>query len=277
MEHTLFTVPPMGEMSFSVTKTELDALSPLNQNDAHIHSTCEVYVNLTGDVAFAVEDRLYPITRGSVILTRPYEYHHCIYRSNLPHSHYWITFSAEQGQDFLKPFFHREKGMDNRIQLNEEELGQLCRVLDGFLQGELDLLERRIQILRFFQILGKGAQIPAAEAYEKWPPAVAAALRYMDDNLEQDMDAVTLAKAGHVSVNTLERHFRESLGVSPIVMLRKKRLIASMMLLRNGESVTDAARKCGFPDYSNYIQLFRKHFGMTPGKYKKRFHPQSKP
>jgi len=49
------------------------------------------------------------------------------------------------------------------------------------------------------------------------------------------------------------------------------------MLLRNGESVTDAARECGFPDYSNYIQLFRKHFGMTPGKYKKRFHPQSKP
>lgn len=269
MEHTLFTVPAMGEMAFSVTKAELDALSPLNHNDAHIHSSCEVYVNLSGDVAFAVEDRLYPVSRGSVILTRPYEYHHCIYRSNIPHNHYWITFSAEQGQDFLKPFFAREKGMDNRIQLEEEALLQLCRVLDSFLQGETDALERRIQILRFFQILGKGSQVAQAELLEKWPQDVALALQYMDANLSQDLDAATLARVCHVSVNTLERHFRESMGITPIAMLRKKRMIASMMLLRNGESVTEAARKCGFPDYSNYIQLFRKQFGMTPGKYKK--------
>lgn len=269
MEHTVFTVPAMGEMAFSVTKAELDAHSPLNQNDAHIHRTCEVYVNLTGDVAFGVEDRLYPVSRGSAILTRPYEYHHCIYRSNAPHNHYWITFSAEQGQDFLKPFFEREKGMDNRIQLEEEALQQLCRVLDGFLQGESDALERRIQILRFFQILGSGSRVVQAEPLEKWPQDVALALQYMDANLAQDLDADTLARACHVSVNTLERHFRESMGISPIAMLRKKRMIASMMLLRNGESVTDAARKCGFPDYSNYIQLVRKQFGMTPGKYKK--------
>ena len=159
--------------------------------------------------------------------------------------------------------------MDNRIQLEEEMLGQLCRVLDGFLRGEPDLLERRIRILRLFQILGKGSRVTQAESLEKWPPDVALALEYMDNYLTQDVDVHTLARICHVSVNTLERHFRQSLGMSPCEMLRKKRLIASMMLLRNGESVTDAARKSGFSDYSNYIQLFRRQFGMTPGKYKR--------
>jgi AraC-like DNA-binding protein len=52
-------------------------------------------------------------------------------------------------------------------------------------------------------------------------------------------------------------------------MLRKKRLFASMLALRNGDTVTEAAMKSGFSDYSNYIQLFKKQFGITPLQYKK--------
>jgi AraC-like DNA-binding protein len=36
-----------------------------------------------------------------------------------------------------------------------------------------------------------------------------------------------------------------------------------------GDTVTEAALKSGFSDYSNYIQLFKKQFGMTPLQYKK--------
>ena len=49
-----------------------------------------------------------------------------------------------------------------------------------------------------------------------------------------------------------------------------KRLFASMMYLKSGSSVTEAALQNGFSDYSGYIQLFRKQFGMTPGQYKKK-------
>ena len=65
------------------------------------------------------------------------------------------------------------------------------------------------------------------------------------------------------------RDFKAALGASPTAVLRKKRLIASMACLRSGDSVTEAALKCGFSDYSNYIQLFRRQFGMTPLQYKK--------
>jgi len=41
--------------------------------------------------------------------------------------------------------------------------------------------------------------------------------------------------------------------------------------LRNGASVAEAALKSGFSDYSNYIQLFKKQFGITPLCYRKKF------
>lgn len=271
MKQESFTLPEMPAMEFAVTRTVLDAASPLNHNEAHIHDSWEVYVNLSGNVAFAVEDRLYAVSRGSVIVTMPYEYHHCIYRSDAPHAHYWITFSAGRNPEFLRPLFAREKGVDNRIDLDEEKLKELCGVLDGLTDNRTDELNRRILVLRFFRILMSGTHSGKAEELDKLPGDVSAALAYMDQHLREEFDIQTLAEACSVSVNTLERHFRESLGTSPFLMLKNKRLFTSMMYLRSGSSVTEAAMKSGFSDYSNYIQIFRKRFGITPGQYKKTY------
>ena len=36
----------------------------------------------------------------------------------------------------------------------------------------------------------------------------------------------------------------------------------------------EASDMSGFPDYSSYIELFRKYYGCTPLKYKKLFYPK---
>ena len=269
MKQTVLELPALPEMEFAVTHTTLDRASPLNQNEAHIHKACEVYINLSGDVSFSVENRLYPVSRGSVIITMPYEYHRCVYHSDAPHEHYWITFTTEQEQAFLNLFFRRRKGMGNRIVLEETALRELCDVLESLLEKPADELERRILLLRFFQILTRGERADLASDTAQLPEDVAAALAYMDGHLTEELDIETLAAVCSVSVNTLERHFHRHLGVSPFAMLRRRRLFASMLYLRSGASVTEAALKSGFPDYSNYIQIFRRQFGMTPGQYKK--------
>ena len=269
MRQNSFTLPPMPEMTFSVTRVALDAASELNQNDDHIHKECEVYINLSGDVAFSVEDRLYAVSRGTVILTMPYEYHHCIYRSEKTHEHYWITFTAQREQEFLRLFFDREKGLGNRIDLNEQQLAEVCTILERLIDGVSNPLDRRILLLRFYRILQDGT----GESYEcnvsRLPEAVEKALQFMDEHLREELDIGMVAKSCNVSVNTLERKFKVSLGITPFEMLRRKRLFTSMMYLKSGSSVTEAAFRSGFADYSGYIQLFRKQFGMTPGQYKK--------
>ena len=274
-QNTIF-LPAMSDMEFSVTKTTLDTDSPLNQNDAHIHQVCEVYINLSGDVAFAVENHVYEVSRGTVIITMPYEYHHCIYRSDVPHEHFWITFSGKQDQDFLRFFFAREKGISNRIILNETELNAVCDVLDRLLEQECSGLERRLHILQFFFLLSQGSEKPPETHLSHLPKDVTDALTYMDTHLHEDLDIKKLANICGVSVNTLERHFKSSLNIKPVEMLKRKRLFASIMYLKSGCTVTEAAIKSGFPDWSNYIQLFRKQFGITPGKYKKQINDYAK-
>ncbi len=271
MKRKNFTIEEMSKVDFYISHVDIDADSPFNANETHIHKECEIYLNLSGDVVFEVENRIYPVSQGSVIITRPYEYHHCIYRSNELHEHYWITFASGKEEEFLDIFFHREKGKDNLIILNEEELAEMCEVLEGLLKDETDSLLRRIYFLRIFYILSKGKREEHIGSMDGTPDAVTKALLYMDEHLTEDMDIQRLAAVANVSTNTLQRYFKEALDITPFAMLRKKRLIYSMRFLRNGSSVSEAALQSGFADYSNYIQLFRRQFGMTPLQYKKKF------
>lgn len=271
MQRRKLLLSPMSKADCSICHVDLDSVSPLNQNESHIHAECEIYINLSGDVSFEVENRIYPVSRGSVIITRPFEYHHCIYHSNRRHEHFWITFSAEENDHFLRMFFSREKGKDNLILLDEPQLEALCGILEALLLEEKDPLQQRIWFLQMFQILSAGKMEDHTGPMENMPRDVVLALRFMDSHLNEEFDSKRLAAACNVSVNTLERHFKDTFHITPFGMLRKKRLFASMDCLRNGASVVEAALESGFPDYSNYIQLFKKQFGITPLNYKKKF------
>lgn len=269
MQYNDFIISKMSKVDFSIYY--INENSSLHQTISHIHKECEIYLNLSGNVSFEVENHIYPVKRGSVIITRPYEYHHCIQHSNEEHEHYWITFSAEQSENFLEMFFNRKKGKNNLIILDEDQLNELCGVMQSLLISQSDSIKRKIDFLRIFQIISESRQQSYSSDEEYLPQDVIKALRYMEEHLTEKINITDICDFCNVSVNTLERHFKEALGISPFSMLRKKRLIESLQYLRYDNSVSDAALKSGFSDYSNYIQLFRKQFGMTPLKYKKQF------
>jgi len=259
----------MAATELSVNYVNLHVPSAHPIDDSHIHDRCEIYVNISGDVVFEVENHLYPVSRGSVILTRPFEYHHCIYRSDKRHEHYCLFFAAQENADFLTSFFNREKGQHNLVQLDEPSLTKLCDLLDGLTQTDISPLSQRIRFLQVLDMIEQQMQATCEPRALVLPPDVAQALCYMDTHLTEPITIAILSAHCNVSVNTLERHFRAALGITPLAMLRQKRLVASAQFLRTGCSVTQAAQNSGFADYSHYIQLFRKQFGVTPMQYQK--------
>lgn len=270
MQTNQFILPALPELSFSVTRLTLDAKSKLNHNEAHIHKECEIYINLSGDVIFEVENRIYPISRGSVIITRPYEFHHCIYQSNAPHDHYWITFSHTPGDNFLEPFFNREKGIGNLLVLDQQTLEQVCGILNLLMNKQADTLVRRTGYLQLLQVLRTANTAASIHNTKALSPVISSAIAFIKAHLGENITVKDIADAVYISVSTLERQFKKELNETPYYRLKIERLNASMRYLRHGSSVSEAAVKCGFPDYSNYIQLFRKQFGITPMQYKKK-------
>ncbi len=252
-----------------LSHAEVHRDDPDNQYNSHVHPECEIYVNLSGDVSFMVENRIYPIFSGSVVITRPYEYHHCVYHSNEPHRHFWILFSSEGNKELLDLFFDRPLGEGNLLTLSQtqlEELTELC------LEMIRDPSSEAVETYRFFKLIHLLRQADvSASASEPRSRIMEHAMRFVDEHFSEPLQVAQIAEAVHVSVNTLERHFGERLHMSPSVYLRKKRLAHAAKRLHDGASVIDACQDSGFSDYSNFIALFKKQYGVTPLRYKKRF------
>ncbi len=252
-----------------VTYNELDYSSPENVFDSHIHEECEIYINISGDISFMVENNIYPVKPGDIIITRPFEYHHCIYHSNKLHKHFWILFSSKGNEELLDIFYKRPLGEDNQLTLSSEyteELIKLCHKMTGKEENE------GRKIYNFFKLINLLQNADVAENLNgDYPEDVIFAINYINTNFTQNITIRDIAKGANVSINTLERHFAKTLNITPAGYMQKKRLANAVKLLSKDYSVAEASEYSGFSDYSKFISLFKRSYGITPLKYKKRF------
>lgn len=257
----------IAPFELSIKYCELDSRSPLNVNDPHVHDECEIYVNVSGDVSFVVEHSIYPLSSGSVIISRPNEFHHCIYNSNALHKHYWILFSPKGNKRFFSAFFDRQVGQSNLYTFKnakKEELFDICAKLTD----NTNETERFGLFFRLISLLNADAasSLPIDDENDL---LLTKAINFIDEYFTFDITVKQIAKECFVSVNTLERRFMKTMRISPRDYIKKKRLAGAVKMLSDGYSVSDAAFMNGFSDVSAFIVYFKRNYGTTPLKYKK--------
>jgi LacI family transcriptional regulator len=100
-------------------------------------------------------------------------------------------------------------------------------------------------------------------------PMVAAALRYMWDNIDIDLGSNDLARAVGTSRRTLERAFRAHLGSSIRSELLRRRIDQLKLLLRTTDiSIADLAPLVGFTSPQYLCNAFRRSTGISPRRYR---------
>jgi len=267
MNHKIVNFQALYPFDFSIKYSQTDSKSPANQFNSHIHDRCEIYFNISGDVSFIVENHIYPICPGSIIITRPYEYHHCVYHSDRLHKHFWILFSSDKNEFLYDIFFQRKAGEHNLLQLSPHDAEHFITLCHRILDHNENKIENYADYFNLIQSL-QSAKIPTTAA-NTYPDDVLFALDYFNKHFLDSVSIRDIAKDANVNINTLERHFSETLNITPTAYLRKKRLAHAVKLLSDGYSVTDTCIKSGFSDCSGFISYFKKTYGLTPLQYKK--------
>lgn len=76
------------------------------------------------------------------------------------------------------------------------------------------------------------------------------------------------ARRAHLSRRRFSTLFREMTGLSFVEKLNELRVRHAAHLMRDGrQSICGAAFSSGFNDLSHFYQLFRRHYGMAPGRW----------
>lgn len=98
------------------------------------------------------------------------------------------------------------------------------------------------------------------------------ALSYLDKNHLPENGVAQLAQMCHMSEVSFRKKFRQYAGVAPSVYILKQKLQRAKRLLRSGlYSIAETAQAVGFEDPSYFSKVFKKHTGMLPGEYMRRY------
>lgn len=100
------------------------------------------------------------------------------------------------------------------------------------------------------------------------PSQILNTISYITNNFHNNISLQDIADYSHCSVTYLSRIFTKYMGISIYKYLIDYRINQSAILLKSGNSVTDACYSCGFNDCSNFIKTFKKSTGITPQQYK---------
>ena len=93
--------------------------------------------------------------------------------------------------------------------------------------------------------------------------------QFLRDNLHRDIPVKEMAEIMNLSRSHFTRLFQEEMNTSPRTYLADLRLKTAIELLFNEPlSVKEVAAHCGFNDENYFCRLFKKHYGLSPGRYK---------
>jgi AraC-like DNA-binding protein len=108
---------------------------------------------------------------------------------------------------------------------------------------------------------------PIAEGCGPLPASLAHALRWLERRLDGPIQLEALATVAGVRPRTLEAHFKDYLGTTPLGWVRRMRLVRARQQLLNAPdvaSVTGVAMANGFSQAGRFAARYKRQFGELP-------------
>ncbi len=143
------------------------------------------------------------------------------------------------------------------------------RVLDWFVTNKLPVRDTRGEIIG---VMGTVRSYEGQRRTMLPMSLINSTVDYIREHHHERLTVDDLADQAGLSPRQLHRKFRDVFGLSVQEFLIKTRIqAASDALLHSDLSISQIAAKFGFCDQSAFTQLFRKHTGLTPLKFRRRY------
>lgn len=255
--------------------------------DFHLHNRFEIYFFISGNVNYFIERKMYKLKYGDLLVFNNQEIHKPSFSPGSPYERIVIHFDHRipllfepYGRPLLNCFLSRPNGDGNRISLNELQSRELLSRFNAIESIDKEdenykllILVRFIDLLHFINRLYSNTV--HMDDHLSIPDKLIPVFDYIENNLDKDLSLEALEGKFYINRFHLSRLFKKSAGRGLHEYIMLKRISRAKMLLSEGKSVTEACILAGFNDYSNFLRIFKRTVGKTPGEYRKTLSSQS--
>lgn len=257
-----------GELFFHYTSDEKPNKKMFSM---HAHEMCEILVVCSGKGHFLVEGTKYPVFPGAVFIMREGETHKMAIDTSVPYERFGVHFekalieSIDPSGELLIPFHKRKLGKGNAVQFPfiEEKIRMIKKLdtrssknriratlLSFILSALLDISDSFSpdDMIDEDDIIGRNFEI----------------IDFVNTNLSSDLSLEYISSKFYISKSQLNRTFKKITGSTLWDYIIIKRLLLAKSYMKNGASISEAYKRCGFNDYSSFYRAYKKRFGESP-------------
>lgn len=241
----------------------------------HVHHSDELGI-YEGPVRCQIvsNGQTYSVQAPAMVWNRAGTFHELTEVRNGNLHYYGIDYNSKLLSKLPKDMVHTRflQGYDLVvIPLTAEQLEELRPLLHAMMPKTIPQFEKLTLLLCILHKLERWSEDRTDLIRSNTVPHYVFQLAYQLQDLSKPMGNIEdLAQQFFVGKTKLKADFKKVFGVPILAYRRRIQLQTAKALLESGSSeISQIAAECGFQDESYFIQVFRKHYGITPGIYRR--------
>ncbi|TDF95579.1 AraC family transcriptional regulator [Paenibacillus piri] len=259
----------------------------------HAHQGMELLYVHQGHGNIVVNQQIIEQASGYLVFFRPFQLHriHMEIGPGSPYIRSLFVFEPSVLDSFLAPFaslqlFFRHMWKSpacpqvftglpkERVEWLMDDYRQRLAAVppEELLEEQMLFLVALLQLLKSCE----GSIMVTGSPLKTKSTAAELVMEWIEEHYMEEFQLDRLAKAVHLSPNHVSAVFRQTIGANITEYLTARRIRQACWLLKTSDmSVQEIGRSVGLSNFSYFCQLFKKHVGLSPYRFKKSEAPQS--
>lgn len=238
----------------------------------HKHTYFEFHYILDGDAYTKFKDGENHYKKGDFYVMKPGNIHSHYQKENTSHRGFamsWEFVNDNLASNLYKRLFN----ISHKMKKDNGEIYEQIQLLAKDIYDDKPLEIIKLEFCKILYLISEGDSGEVKEVVGKDFKAnlIDQALVFMNENIQNNLTAVEIANAIHISYAHLNRLVKEQLGVSVKKVYRDMKIKKARELLNyTQKSIDQIAHECGFINSTYFYDIFKKYYDMTPSEYRKK-------
>lgn len=250
----------------------------------HIHPEFEFYYLLDGARYFFIEDKTYPMKKGSLALVNSEQIHKTSTLGRAPHDRFLIELTAEPFASFFRDvsglsfseLFDGYMGVWNTDEREQQTIeGIIAAIAEEFREQKAHYqtyVMMKIAELMLFVTRLKADERVGTSLAQTWKyTQINNIAEYITQNYRKEITLDKLCGTFYISKSYLCGSFREVTGSTVQEYIHLCRVKKAREMLENStESIADISHFLGYGTVTHFERMFRRYMETSPLKYRKK-------